>query len=62
MDVKEQMRALKDDEDRLTVDRLDISDILSNNFESVFLKEYEGSLPVFEKKLMLASRKSKYEY
>ena len=39
MNIKEEIRALKDDEGRLTVDRLDIADILSNRFESVFVKE-----------------------
>ena len=48
MDVKEQIRAIKDDEVRLTVNRSEIADILSNHFESVFVKESSDPLPVFE--------------
>ena len=48
MGVKEQIRALKDDEEELTVDRSEIADILNGHFESVFIKESRGSLPEFE--------------
>ena len=50
MDVKEQIRAIKDDEGRLTVDRSEIADILSNQFESVFVKESLEPLPEFERR------------
>ena len=50
MDVKEQIRAIKDDDGRLTVDRSEIADILSNQFESVFVKESLDSLPEFERR------------
>ena len=42
MDVKEQIRVLKDDEGELTVDKLEIADILNRHFESVFIKEPPG--------------------
>ena len=48
MDVKEQIRAIKDDEGELTVDKLEIADILNRHFGSVFIKEPSGSLPGFE--------------
>ena len=47
MDVKDQLRAIKDDDGRLTVDRSEIADILSNQFESVFVKESLEPLPEF---------------
>ena len=47
MDVKEQIRAIKDDNGRLTVDRSEIADILSYQFESVFVKESLEPLPEF---------------
>ena len=50
MDVKEQIRAIKDDEGRLSVDRSEIADILSNQFESVFVKESLEPLPDFERR------------
>ena len=50
MDVKEQIRAIKDDEGRLTVDRSEIADILSNQFESVFVKDSLEPLPDFERR------------
>ena len=50
MDVKEQIRAIKDDEGRLTVDRSEIADILSNQFESVFCEEVIGTSAGFLKK------------
>jgi hypothetical protein len=34
--------------DKLSYNRSEIADILSNHFESVFVKESSGSLPVFE--------------
>ena len=60
MDVKEEIRALKDDECRLLVDRSDIADILSNHFGSVFVKKSMGTLPEFEKKKIIASGSSVY--
>ena len=42
MDVKEEIRALKDNEGRLTVD--------CPYFQSVFVKESMGTLPEFEKR------------
>ena len=33
MDVKEQIKALKDDEDRLTVEKSEIADIINSHFE-----------------------------
>ena len=48
MDVKEQIRVLKDDEGELTVDKLEMADILNRHFESVFINEPPGSLSVFE--------------
>ena len=47
---KEQIRAIKDDEGRLTVNRSEIANILSNHFESVFVKESSDLLPVFEER------------
>ena len=35
MDIKEQIRALKSDEGMFTVDRSDIADIISSQFESI---------------------------
>ena len=60
MDTKEEIRALKDDEGRLRVDRSDIANILSNHFESVFVKESMGTLPEFENEPILASGSSVY--
>ena len=50
MDVKEQIRAIKNDDGRLTVDRSEVADILSNQFESVFVKESLEPLPDFERR------------
>ena len=54
MDVKEQIRALKIDEGMLIVDRSDIADILSNQFESVFVHESLVPLPEFEKRTIVS--------
>ena len=48
MNVKEQIRAIKDDEGRLTVNRSEKANSLNNHFESVFVKESSDPLPVFE--------------
>ena len=48
MDVKE-IRAIKDDNDRFTVYRSEKADILSNQFESVYVKESLEPLPEFER-------------
>ena len=37
IDVKKQIRALKDDEGELTVNKLEIADVLNGHFESVFI-------------------------
>ena len=50
MDVKEQIKALKDDEGRLTVGKSEIADKLNNHFESMFIKEPPDPLPEFEKR------------
>ena len=54
MDVKEEIRALKDDEGRLTLDRSDIADILSNHVKFVLVKESMGTFPEFEKRTNLS--------
>ena len=51
---KEEIKALKDDEGRIRVERSDIADILSNHFESVFVKESMCPLPEFEKRINLS--------
>ena len=48
MDVKEQIKALKDDEAMLTVNKSEIADILNNHFESMFIKEPPDPLTEFE--------------
>ena len=50
MDVKKQIRAIKDDDGRLTVDRYEIANILSNQFEYVFVKESLEPLLEFERR------------
>ena len=50
MDVEEQIKALKDDEDWLTVAKSEIADMLNNHFDSMFIKESQNPLPEFEKK------------
>ena len=44
MDIKQKNRATKNEVDSHTVDKTDIDDFLSNNFESVFVKEPMGPL------------------
>ena len=53
MDVKEQIRALKNDEGMLIIYRSDIADILSR-FESVFLHESLGPISEFEKRTIVS--------
>ena len=48
MDVKEQIKALKDDDVRLIEEKSEIADILNNRFESMFIKEPPDPLPEFE--------------
>ena len=52
--MSEEIRALKDDEGKLIVNRSHIADILSNHFESVFFKESMGPLLEFEKRTNLS--------
>ena len=52
-DVKEQIKALKEDEGRLTVKKSAIADILNNHFESMFIKKPPDPLPEFENKTYL---------
>ena len=51
IDVKEQIKALKDDEGRLTVEKSEIADILNNHFESIIIKETPDLLPEFENRI-----------
>ena len=50
MVVKEQIKALKDDEGMLTVEKSEISDILNNHFESMFIKAPPDPLPEYQKR------------
>ena len=52
MDVKEQIRAINDDDGRLTVDISEIFNILSNQFEAVFVKDLLEPLPEFKVELV----------
>ena len=45
MYLKEQIKALKDDEGMLTGDKSEIDDIFNNHFESMFIKEPPVQLP-----------------
>ena len=61
MNVKKQIRALKDDKGELTVDRSEKAHIINSYFESVFTKEPRGSLREFENMTNVWDRDSLYK-
>ena len=48
MDVKEQIKAIKDDQGMLKVEKSEIADMLNNHFESMYIKDPPDLLPNFE--------------
>ena len=59
MDLKEKIKALKDDEGRLTVEKSEIADILNNHFVSMFIKETPDPIPEFENRTNVNFRREK---